>query len=194
CTLASYSVIEEDINGNPLWTTYYTAEDVLSYVSYTERDANGNVVLGNTYSTNSGPDGNFGTFDDFTYFSWYTYNSNGEVVATGTERIGTDGIWNTEDDTSSVDYIYLLENDINSLALNAGSSGDICATLPTSLGASGDINLQVRDQNAAPLSGVIAQLGANGSTVTTDANGEASFVGLSGTQDVHLFKDGYAWE
>lgn len=194
CTLSSYNVIEEDINGNPLWTFYYTIEDVISYVSYTERDANGNIVLENIYSANSGPDGTFGTFDDFTYFSWYTYNSNGDVVATGMERIGADGIWNTEDDTSSIDYIYLLENDINSLALNVGGSGDTCSTLPTSLGASGDINLLVRDQNGAPLSGVIAQLGANGSTATTDANGEASFVGLSGTQDVHLFKDGYAWE
>ena len=194
CSLTGYSIIQEDINGNPLWTIHYTAEDVVSYVEYSERDANGNIVLGNTYSANSGPDGTFGTFDDFTYFSWYTYNSNGDVMATGTERIGDDGLWNTDDDTRSVDYLYLLEYSPDELALNGGIAGDTCGTLPTSLGASGDISLLVRDQNGAPLSGVIAQLGTNGSTVTTDANGEASFVGLSGTQDVHLFKDGYAWE
>ena len=194
CPLTGYSIIQEDINGNPLWTFHYTAEDVVSHVEYSERDANGNVLLGNTYSTNSGPDGTFGTFDDFTYFSWYTYNSNGDVVATGMERIGDDGEWYTDDDTRSIDYLYLPEYGPDDLALNVGNAGDTCSTLPASLGASGDINLLVRDQNGAPLSGVIAQLGANGSTVTTDANGEASFVGLSGTQDVHLFKDGFAWE
>src|SRR5690606_12302014 len=122
------------------------------------------------------------------------FNNAGELLARGSEGIGSDGQWGTEDDTASIQSIYQLANDLDVLALNTGVAGDTCGTLPTSLGASGDINLLVRDQNGAPLSGVIAQLGANGSTVTTDANGEASFVGLSGTQDVHLLKDGYAWE
>ena len=37
-------------------------------------------------------------------------------------------------------------------------------------------------------------LNDNDATVTTDASGIASFTGLSGTQNVHVFNDGYGYE
>ncbi|MCK5875554.1 MAG: carboxypeptidase regulatory-like domain-containing protein [Alcanivoracaceae bacterium] len=191
--LGSYNIIDEDINGYPLWISYYTNTDVLSYVEYAERDAAGNIVR-QSYSFAPGDDGIWATSDDFSYYSLYFFNMNDELVSAGTERVGADGEWGTGDDTVSTDWIYLLENDIDVLALNAGNAADVCGSLISGIGASGDINVLVRDQNGAPLPGVIAQLNQSGATVTTDANGEAVFAGLNGTQDVHLFKDGHEWE
>ncbi|MCB1836342.1 MAG: hypothetical protein KDH99_01865, partial [Alcanivoracaceae bacterium] len=191
--LSSYSIIDEDINGYPLVTTYYDLSDMITNVEYTERDADGNIIR-QGWSYSPGNDGIWATSDDYSYYALYFFNMSGEQIASGMERVGPDGIWGTEDDTISIDSISQLEYDLDVLALNGGVNADTCGTLLSGLGASGDINLLVRDQNGAPLSGVVAQLGPNGATVTTDGNGEAAFVGLSGTQDVHLFKDGYAWE
>lgn len=191
--LSSYSIVEEDLNGYPLVTIYYDVADVISYAEYTERDANGNIIR-QGWSYAPGPDGIWASGDDFSYYALYFFNAEGQQIGSGTERVGADGLWGTEDDSSTYDAISLYEQDTGLLAYNVGLQGDSCTTLLSGIGASGDINLLVRDQNGAPLSGVIAQLDASGATVTTDANGEAAFAGLSGTHDVHLFKDGYAWE
>ncbi|MGB1220683.1 MAG: carboxypeptidase-like regulatory domain-containing protein, partial [Alcanivoracaceae bacterium] len=191
-TLTDYAIIEEDGNGYALWTTWYTAADAVSYVEYTERDAGGNI-LRQGWGYSPGADLAWGTFDDFGYFSVSEYDGS-DLVSSGTERPGDDGLWGTEDDTYSLDAIYQMLNDPDTLALNSGEEAPGCADLLTGIGASGDINVHVVDQNGAPLSGVIAQLNQAGSTVTTAGNGDASFAGLSGTQDVHFFKDGYTWE
>ncbi|MCC1496662.1 carboxypeptidase-like regulatory domain-containing protein [Alcanivorax sp. 1008] len=191
--LSSYSIIEEGVNGYPLFTTDYTLAGEVSNVEYSEHDANGNIIRqGSAYSP--GSDGTWGTSDDFAYYGVYFFNLSGDLLSAGSERPGADGVWGTEDDTFTIDSIYQYESDIDVLALNVGNTPDVCGSLVSGLGASGDINLLVRDQAGAPLSGVIAQLNQSGATVTTDANGEAAFAGLSGTQDVHLFKDGHAWE
>lgn len=182
--LTGYSIIDEDLNGYPLETVYYTLADEISYVQYTEHDADGNIIREGWSSTPG----------SYTSYTVQFFNNAGELLARGSEYIGSDGQWGTADDTFSIQSIYQLANELDVLALNTGVMGDTCGTLLSGLGASGDINLLVRDQSGAPLSGVIAQLGPNGATVTTDANGEAAFTGLNGTQDVHLFKDGYAWE
>ena len=191
--LLGYDIIEEDLNGYPLTTIYYTSAGEVSYARYTEHDANGNIVR-DGYSFAPGDDGIWATSDDFNNYGLRFFNMNGDLVAQGDERIGADGEWGTEDDTITISWLYLLEYDVDVLALNVGESTDTCGSLLSGVGASGDINLLVRDQTGAPLSGVIAQLNQSGATVTSDANGEAAFTGLSGTQDVHLFKDGHAWE
>ena len=191
--LSSYEIIEEDLNGYPLTTIYYTSAGEVSYARYTEHDADGNIVR-DGYSFAPGDDGIWATDDDFTNYGLSFFNMNGDLVAQGDERIGADGEWGTEDDSITISWLYLLEYDVDVLALNVGESTDTCGSLLSGIGASGDINLLVRDETGAPLSGVIAQLNQSGATVTTDANGEAAFNGLSGTQDVHLFKDGHAWE
>ncbi|MDF1628894.1 MAG: carboxypeptidase-like regulatory domain-containing protein [Alcanivoracaceae bacterium] len=191
--LVGYDIIEEDLNGYPLTTIYYTSAGEVSYARYTEHDANGNIVR-DGYSFASGEDGIWATSDDFNNYGLSFFNMNGDLVAQGDERIGADGEWGTADDTITISWLYLLEYDVDVLALNVGDSTDACGSLLSGVGAAGDIDLLVRDQAGAPLSGVTAQLNQSGATVTTDANGEAAFTGLSGTQDVHLFKDGHAWE
>lgn len=185
--LLSYSIIETDAYGNPLWTSYYDAAGNFSYAIYTERDSSGRVIAeGYSSGTTS--------IDDLAVISTSTYNSSGELVASGDNRKGPDGIWGTGDDTSTVSYIYILNNDMDELSLNTGYSPAACGDLISGIGASGNIKVTVVDQNGAPLDNAIIQLNDNGTTSTTDTNGEAEFTGLSGTQDVHVFKDNYGWE
>lgn len=188
--LKGYTIIEEDINGNPIVSIFHNAAGVVTSSDYRELDADGNVVrLG--YGYTSGDDGIWGTSDDFKYFYTYSFNSSGEPLNSRFDEPGDDGIWFTADDLSQISQINKLSNSINGYAQSVGSTGDLCADLSS---GSGSINLLVRDQNNAPLAGVVVQLNHNGATQTTDANGESSFAGLSGKYDVHLFKDGYSWE
>ncbi len=114
------------------------------------------------------------------------------MTAQASEYPGVDKIWGTGDDYSFLSQIEKLDYNIDMLPGNTGHLANSCDELTS--GSSGAINVVVRDQNGNPLSGVVAQLNSQGSTSTTDANGAASFVGLNGTQDLHLFKDGYGWE
>ena len=131
------------------------------------------------------------TEDDFTYYSISEYNAAGELTLSASEYQGSDGLWDTEDDTYYISAIYLLDIDADTLAINIGFSPASCADI---YAGSGDIAVEVRDANGAALADAIVMLNNNDSTATTDANGMASFTGLSGAQDVHVFKDGYGYE
>ncbi|MCB1705207.1 MAG: carboxypeptidase regulatory-like domain-containing protein [Halioglobus sp.] len=189
--LTGYNIVEEDGNGYPRWTTWYTVEDVITNVGYTEYDSRGNITRqSSAYSP--GNDGIWATADDFGYYALQFFNSDNELVSDATEYPGADRVWGTLDDYVGPSRILQLEYDFDQLQDNAGYVARSCDDLM--IVSSGSINVLVRDQDGEPLAGVIAQLNSQGSTVTTDASGTASFSGLSGAQDVHLFKDGYNWE
>src|SRR5690606_13140761 len=133
--LNSYEVIEEDLNGYPLTTIYYSSAGQVSDARYTERDANGNIIR-DGYSYAPGADGIWATSDDFTNYGLSFFNMNGDLVAQGDERIGADGEWGTEDDTITISWLYLLEYDVDVLALNVGEFTDTCGSLLSGIGAS----------------------------------------------------------
>ena len=189
--LDGYNIVQEDGNGYPRTTTWYSVADEITNIGYTEYDSAGNITReSSAYSP--GNDGLWGTADDFLYYTLRQFNSSNEQLSESTEYPGADRTWDTMDDYISLGRIYQLDYDIDSLSGNTGYLAKSCGDLMSV--ATGAINVVVRDQNGEPLAGAIAQLNSQGSTATTDANGEASFSGLSGTQDLHLFKDGYAWE
>src|SRR5690606_38130639 len=84
--LSSYSIIDEDINGYPLVTTYYDLSDMITNVEYTERDADGNIIR-QGWSYSPGNDGIWATSDDFSYYALYFFNMSGEQIASGMERV-----------------------------------------------------------------------------------------------------------
>ena len=189
--ITGYNIVVEDGNGYPRNTTWYTVDDVITNVGYTEYDSRGNVTRqSSAYSP--GTDGIWGTSDDYGYYDVRDYNSDNEITTWFNEYPGSDGVWGTLDDYTTLGDIAILDYDIDALPGNTGYFPLSCDDLMSV--ASGSINVEVRDQNGDPLAGAVAQLNSQGSTATTNANGEASFSGLSGTQDLHLFKDGYAWE
>ena len=189
--LTGYNIVEEDGNGYPRWTTWYTVEDAITNVAYSEYDSRGNIVReSSAYSP--GNDGIWATSDDFGYYSLRHFNSANELVSQSSEYPGADGIWGTSDDRVVLSEITKLDYDFDQLPGNTGYPAPSCDDLM--IVSSGAINVVVRDQNGDPLAGAVAQLNSQGSTATTDANGAVSFSGLTGAQDVHLFKDGYNWE
>ena len=188
--LIGYREIDEDAYGNPLWTTWFNAAGEISNVDYTERNSDG-LITRQGWAYSSGADGIWKTEDDFSYYQISEYNASGELTLSASENRGSDGLWGTEDDTYYISAIYLLENDADTLAINIGFGPASCADI---YAGSGDIAVEVRDANGAALADAIVMLNNNDSTATTDANGMASFTGLSGAQDVHVFKDGYGYE
>ena len=188
--LIGYREIEEDAYGNPLWTTWFNPADEITNVSYTERSSDG-LIVRESSAYSPGADGIWKTDDDFSYYSLSEYNPAGELIMSASEYRGSDGLWDTADDNYIISAIYLLDYGTEMLATNAGFTPVACADI---FGGSGDISVMVRDANGSALSGAIVMLNDNGSTTTTDASGMASFTGLSGTQNVHIFKDGYGYE
>ena len=188
--LAGYREIDEDAYGNPLYTTWFSAAGDISNVSYTERNSDG-LIVRESGAYSAGPDGIWKTDDDFTYYSLSEYNAEGELVMSASEYQGSDGLWDTADDRYTVNAIYLLDYGTDTLAMNAGFTPNACADL---VAGSGDISVMVRDANGAALSGAIVMLNDNDATATTDASGMASFTALSGSQNVHVFNDGYGYE
>lgn len=189
--LTGYNIVQADSNGYPRWTTWYTVADEVTSVGYTEYDSRGNITR-ESAAYSPGKDGIWATQDDFGYYSLKYFNSDNELVKQASEYPGGDEIWGTLDDRLVLSQIDLLDYDIDALQSNTGYLARSCADLMSF--SSGAINVVVRDQNEMPLADVVAQLNSQGSTATTDSEGKASFVGLNGTQDLHLFKDGYAWE
>ncbi len=188
--LIGYREIDEDAFGNPLWTTWFSAAGEISNVDYTERNSDG-LIIRQGWAYSSGADGVWKTEDDFTYYSISEYNAAGELTLSASEYQGSDGLWGTADDNYIISAIYFLDYGADMLATNTGFTPVACADI---FGGSGDISVMVRDANGAALSGAIVMLNDNDTTTTTDASGMASFTGLSGTQDVHVFKDGYGYE
>jgi hypothetical protein len=189
--LTGYNIVREDSNGYPRWITWYSVDDEITHVEYTEYDSRGNITR-QSAAYSPGTDGIWASQDDFGYYSLFYFNSANELTSQATEYPGVDRIWGTDDDYSYLSQIDKLDYDFDALPGNTGYLARSCDDLVS--GSSGAINVVVRDQNGNPLAGAIAQLNSQGSTSTTDANGAASFAGLSGTQDLHLFKDGYGWE
>ena len=188
--LTGYREIEEDAYGNPLFTTGFDAAGEITNVAYTERNSDG-LIVRESSAYSPGADGIWKTDDDFSYYSLSEYNAAGELVMSASEYWGSDGIWNTTDDRYIVSAIYLLDYGTELLASNAGFIPATCADV---VAGSGDISVMVRDANGAAIAGTIVMLNDNDATVTTDASGMASFTGLSGTQNVHVFNDGYGYE
>ncbi|CAA0122738.1 Uncharacterised protein [Halioglobus japonicus] len=189
--LGGYNIVQEGNYGYPRTTTWYSLADEITNIDYAEYDSRGNITRESAAYT-PGNDGLWGTSDDFAHYAKKVFNSNNELVSQYDEYPGVDRIWGTADDYTNLGRIELLDYDIDVLPGNTGYLARSCDDLMSV--ASGAINVVVRDQNGDPLAGAIAQLNNKGKTATTDANGEASFSGLSGAQDLHLFKDGYAWE
>ncbi|MEK9712001.1 MAG: carboxypeptidase-like regulatory domain-containing protein [Thalassolituus sp.] len=188
--LTGYHEIEEDAYGNPLWTTWFSAAGDIESVDYTERNSDG-LIIRQGWAYSAGADGIWKTADDFSYYSITEYNAAGELVLSAGEYRGSDNLWGTEDDTYYINAIYLLDTDADTLAMNNGFSAVSCADI---YAGSGDIAVAVRDINGAALAGATIMLNDGGDTATTNADGLASFTGLTGTQDVHVFKDGYGYE
>lgn len=190
-TLTGYNEVDEGGQGYPLWITWYSVAGDITNIDYTEYDNKGNITRqSSAYSP--GKDGIWATQDDFGYYSLQYFNSDNELIIQASDYPGPDRDWGTGDDYWNLDRIVALDYDAGELPGNTGYLAKRCDELMSP--ASGSINVVVRDQNGNPLPGAIAQLNSQGSTSTTDANGVATFAGLNGTQDLHLFKDGYGWE
>jgi hypothetical protein len=188
--LTGYREIDEDAYGNPLYTTWFDAAGEISNVSYTERNSDG-LIVRESGAYSPGPDGIWKTDDDFTYYSLSEYNAEGELVMSSSEYQGSDGLWGTVDDRYYISGIYLLDYGTDQLATNIGYAPAACGDM---MAGSGDISVMVRDINGAALQDAIVMLNDNDATTKTDASGMASFTALSGTQNVHVFKDGYGYE
>lgn len=74
-----------------------------------------------------------------------------------------------------------------------GEAAQKCDRNMTSNSGSLTVTVIDDDNNGQPLQGAIVQLNRNGTKKTTGGSGTVNFGNVSGTHDVHVFKDGHTW-
>ncbi len=161
-----------------------TEDDVVVRQSTTEYDANSNVTVSGFVS--------FDPASPFGSYSRFTYDANGNVLTTMEYRDpGDDGEYYTSDDIAESATIKGLDDMF--IGLVANNIGNLPAACDVSA-ASGDIGVNIVDQFGAVVSDALVRLGNDGTMLSSDVTGHVNFTGVSGVQDVHIFKDGYSWE
>jgi len=188
--VAQTELVGTDANGYPVRSEWLEANGDSRSLSIYSYDALGNQTeVFDSFS--AGEDGIYLTADDNAASYSYVYDAEGNWTEYTYNEVGTDGIWLTNDDAPGSLYIkgglsYLADD----LADNIGA---LAAACPASSAASGNITVAVADRYGNALQGAIVQVGQNGATQTTNAQGEA-VLSLNGSNDIHVFMDGYGWE